>query len=75
MPLLGRSQAAASMEGRPFLDRGYRHRHGVSHSFHRYDGAGHAFQNFFNDANYRESQAEDALISIRSDFTMPLLIA
>ena len=33
---------------------------GVPHTFHRYDGAGHAFQNFLNEANYRESQAEDA---------------
>jgi carboxymethylenebutenolidase len=35
-------------------------KHGVTHSFHRYDGAGHAFQNFLNEANYREAQAEDA---------------
>ena len=35
-------------------------KHGIAHSFHRYDGAGHAFQNFLNEANYRESQAEDA---------------
>ena len=35
-------------------------RHGVTHTFHRYDGAGHAFQNFLNEANYRESQSEDA---------------
>ena len=37
-----------------------RSKHGIAHSFHRYDGAGHAFQNFLNEANYRESQAEDA---------------
>lgn len=35
-------------------------KHGVTHSFHRYDGAGHGFQNFLNEANYRESQSEDA---------------
>jgi carboxymethylenebutenolidase len=35
-------------------------KHGVAHSFHRYDGAGHAFQNFLNEANYREAQSEDA---------------
>ena len=33
---------------------------GIKHSFHRYDGAGHAFQNFANEKNYREKQAEDA---------------
>lgn len=33
---------------------------GVPHEFHRYDGAGHAFQNFTNEKNYRERQAEDA---------------
>jgi carboxymethylenebutenolidase len=33
---------------------------GVPHDFHRYDGAGHAFQNFTNEKNYREKQAEDA---------------
>ena len=31
----------------------------VAHEFHRYDGAGHAFQNFTNE-RYRERQAEDA---------------
>ena len=35
-------------------------KHGIAHSFHRYDGAGHAFQNFLSEASYRESQAEDA---------------
>lgn len=35
-------------------------KHGVRHEFHRYDGAGHAFQNFTNETNYRERQAEDA---------------
>ncbi len=43
-------------------------KHGVSHSFHRYDGAGHAFQNFLNDANYRESQAEDAWTKVTAFF-------
>lgn len=35
-------------------------RHGVVHSFHRYDGAGHAFQNFLNQASYREEASADA---------------
>ncbi len=30
------------------------------HDFHRYDGAGHAFQNFTDKGRYREKQAEDA---------------
>lgn len=33
---------------------------GVRHSFHRYDGAGHAFQNFHSAERYRETQSEDA---------------
>ena len=35
-------------------------RHGKRHEFHSYDGAGHAFLNFTNAANYRETQAKDA---------------
>lgn len=35
-------------------------RHGVAHSFHAYDGTGHAFQNFLNDASYREAATNDA---------------
>jgi len=33
---------------------------GVPHTFHRYDGAGHAFQMFNNPDCYREAQSEDA---------------
>ena len=33
---------------------------GVEHVFHRYDGAGHAFQNFPSPDRYREEQSEDA---------------
>ena len=33
---------------------------GVPHEFHRYDGAGHGFQDFHNPDRYRETQAEDA---------------
>ncbi len=32
----------------------------VPHVFHRYDGAGHAFQNFPSEERYREAQSEDA---------------
>ncbi len=35
-------------------------KHGVEHSFHAYDGTGHAFQNFMNDASYREEATNDA---------------
>lgn len=33
---------------------------GVSYQFHRYDGAGHAFQNFPSPERYREDASEDA---------------
>jgi carboxymethylenebutenolidase len=33
---------------------------GVPHTFYRYDGAGHAFQNFPSEERYREAQSEDA---------------
>lgn len=33
---------------------------GISHEFHQYDGAGHAFQNFPAPERYREQPSEDA---------------
>lgn len=33
---------------------------GIAHEFHRYDGAGHGFQDFNNPERYREAQSEDA---------------
>lgn len=33
---------------------------GIEHTFHRYDGAGHAFQNFPSPERYCEQQSEDA---------------
>lgn len=33
---------------------------GVRHSFHRYDGAGHAFQNFAAPASHRQAAADDS---------------
>ncbi|MGE3301551.1 MAG: dienelactone hydrolase family protein [Hyphomonadaceae bacterium] len=33
---------------------------GVPYAFHRYDGAGHGFQDFNNPERYREAQSEDA---------------
>lgn len=38
---------------------------GVPHEFHRYDGAGHGFQDFHNPDRYREAQSEDAWKKIR----------
>ena len=35
-------------------------RHGVEHEFHRYDGAGHAFQNFLNPDRFRPGPSQDA---------------
>ena len=33
---------------------------GVTYEFHRYDGAGHGFQDFNNPERYRQEQSEDA---------------
>ena len=33
---------------------------GIKHAFHRYDGAGHAFQNFVRDDQYREAAEKDS---------------
>jgi carboxymethylenebutenolidase len=33
---------------------------GVKYAFHRYEGAGHAFQSFNNPERYREEASEDA---------------
>lgn len=33
---------------------------GVAHEFHRYDGAGHGFQDFVNPDRYRADQSQDA---------------
>lgn len=35
-------------------------KHGVDHTFHAYDGCGHAFQNFINPAGYRPAAAADS---------------
>jgi len=34
--------------------------HGIEHAFHRYDGAGHAFQNFTSETSYREAATADS---------------
>lgn len=33
---------------------------GIEHEFHRYDGAGHAFQNFLREDQYREAAEKDS---------------
>lgn len=35
-------------------------RHGIACTFHRYEGAGHAFQNFMSADRYRKAAAEDS---------------
>ena len=37
---------------------------GVHHEFHRYEGAGHAFQNFPAPTRYREKQSENAWLKV-----------
>lgn len=45
---------------------------GVEHTFHRYDGAGHAFQNFPTPERYREAQSEDAWAKVFEFFAQTL---
>jgi carboxymethylenebutenolidase len=47
-------------------------RHGVPHTFHSYDGAGHAFQNFLNEAGYREEATRDAQAKLLDFFKAEL---
>ena len=47
-------------------------RAGVGHTFHRYDGAGHAFQNFPSPERYREAQSEDAWVKVIEFFNETL---
>ncbi|MGQ4809541.1 hypothetical protein NKDENANG_02959 [Candidatus Entotheonellaceae bacterium PAL068K] len=41
---------------------------GVEHEFHRYDGAGHGFQDFVNPERYCKEAAEDAWERVLSFF-------
>jgi len=45
---------------------------GVEHVFHRYDGAGHAFQSFNNPERYREKASEDAWAKVLAFFAQKL---
>ena len=44
----------------------------VPHKFHRYDGAGHAFQNFPTPERYREAASEDAWTKVLAFFSTTL---
>ncbi len=46
-------------------------RHGIRRTFHEYDGAGHAFQNFLGPA-YREAQSRDAQAKLLAFFEAEL---
>lgn len=46
---------------------------GVEYTFHRYDNAGHAFQNFPTPERYRESQSEDAWEKVLEFFKRTLI--
>ena len=41
------------------IDQGFTE-HGIVHTFHAYDGAGHAFQNFLSEAAFREEATQDS---------------
>ncbi|MBI1942335.1 MAG: dienelactone hydrolase family protein [Betaproteobacteria bacterium] len=45
---------------------------GVEHVFHRYDGAGHAFQSFDNPERYRKEASEDAWAKVLGFFAAKL---
>jgi carboxymethylenebutenolidase len=47
-------------------------RAGVEHVFHRYDGAGHAFQSFNNEERYRHEASEDAWSKVLAFFAEKL---
>ncbi len=45
---------------------------GVAHDFHRYDGAGHGFQDFGDETRYREAAAADAWDKLLAFFAAEL---
>ncbi len=47
---------------------------GVEYTFHRYDGAGHAFQNFPTPERYRHAQSEDAWENALAFFNRHLMV-
>lgn len=59
MGIFGNEDANPSPEDVDDLDAALT-KAGVAHEFHRYDGAGHGFQDFCNDERYRQGSSEDA---------------
>ena len=45
---------------------------GVEHEFHRYDGAGHGFQDFVNEERYRKEATEDSWAKVMAFFERKL---
>ena len=45
---------------------------GVAHEFHRYDGAGHGFQDFVNEERYRKEASDDAWEKVLAFFDREL---
>ena len=45
---------------------------GVAHEFHKYDGAGHGFQDFHDADRYRKAQSDDAWIKVMDFFERSL---
>ncbi len=41
---------------------------GIEHEFHRYDGAGHGFQDFVNEERYRKEATEDSWAKVMAFF-------
>jgi len=48
---------------------------GIEHEFHRYDGAGHGFQDFVNQERYREAATEDSRAKVMAFFDRTLKTA
>ena len=45
---------------------------GVEHEFHRYDGAGHGFQDFVNEERFRKEATEDSWAKVMAHFERKL---
>jgi len=45
---------------------------GIEHEFHRYDGAGHGFQDFVNEERYRKEATEDSWANVMAFFERKL---
>ncbi len=48
---------------------------GVEHAFHRYDGAGHGFQDFVNEERFRKEATEDSWAKVMAFFERKLMTA